>query len=895
MPMEGITSLSCGATFFRADLHIHSFGGSHDVTDIAATPKAIVAEAKQRGLSIISITDHNEIANASAAVVEGEKEGVLVLPGVELSTPEGHLLCYAPSTDALERFFNRITIVDRRTPNCRCNTGMADCLNLLGQEGGFGIIAHIEIDGAFESNLPRFTPNKLDILCHRALLGFEVKRADCPILYTHADGDPDRKSAAKSRIDRLNLGSSQFLARVLNSDAHTLNAVGRNAKNDSRITRYKLESPSFDGLRIALQESETRVRIEDEVPRTVPVIQGVTFEGGFLDGQAIHLSPNLTCIIGGRGSGKSTAFEALRLIGGRTDTDSNSVVDSDVWPDAVGLFYKDETSVPHVLSRTKGAEIENVDDPVLGSTCFPIESYRQGETNTISRRVQNDPLALLTFLDQMIDLEDALEREDRARTALNELAPEIAKARAAVAKIPAAEQDLKLKKDKVERLKKERGQEFILLQQQLEGEKRTRLTVAQELNELQTAIGHEGIKKVTEDIRTTVEVGAITLAKAEATAIVNDTVAYEASVEGVSTSLRKTTEEYARNVRMQIEAWSAKEAKTSQRIEAKKKELLDAGIRLDMPFINKLIADEASAVERLRVLSTWPPHLKEIQKQHRGLLKERWEARAAVAARRTAFAIKATEALKASVSDLLVRLKFDECSLSPEGERVIIELMGWRTLQQLKAGTLMAQLGLKRLLECVAKNDLATVAALKGPDGRPVFSLAEVEILFERLSGNDVRAQLEAIATYDTPRLTVAKKVVKDGKEKFVVREFKRLSLGQQQSVILALMLTSESKAPLIVDQPEDNLDSEFIYKTLVPVIRRAKERRQVIVVTHNANIAVLGDAEQIIVLKATYDRGSIISRGSLDEPDTRDHACTILEGSREAFERRATIYGVRR
>ena len=126
-------------------------------------------------------------------------------------------------------------------------------------------------------------------------------------------------------------------------------------------------------------------------------------------------------------------------------------------------------------------------------------------------------------------------------------------------------------------------------------------------------------------------------------------------------------------------------------------------------------------------------------------------------------------------------------------------------------------------------------------------------------------------------------------------REFKRLSLGQQQSVLLALMLTSESRAPLIVDQPEDNLDSEFIYKTLVPVLRLVKERRQVIVVTHNANIAVLGDAEQIVVLKATNEQATITSRGSIDEPGTREAACAILEGSREAFERRARIYGVRK
>ena len=97
----------------------------------------------------------------------------------------------------------------------------------------------------------------------------------------------------------------------------------------------------------------------------------------------------------------------------------------------------------------------------------------------------------------------------------------------------------------------------------------------------------------------------------------------------------------------------------------------------------------------------------------------------------------------------------------------------------------------------------------------------------------------------------------------------------------------------MIIDQPEDNLDGEFIYQSLVPVLRRAKERRQVIVVTHNANIAVLGDAEQIIVLRANNERGVITNRGSIDDSDIRGAACAILEGSEEAFRRRARIYGI--
>src|SRR5207248_5904125 len=117
-----------------------------------------------------------------------------------------------------------------------------------------------------------------------------------------------------------------------------------------------------------------------------------------------------------------------------------------------------------------------------------------------------------------------------------------------------------------------------------------------------------------------------------------------------------------------------------------------------------------------------------------------------------------------------------------------------------------------------------------------------------------------------------------------ITRDFAKLSLGQQQSVLLALILSSNSNRPLIIDQPEDNLDGEFIYATLVPVLRRAKERRQVIIVTHNANVAVLGDAELIVVIKAMNDRGMIVARGSIDHPGTRASACAILEGARDAF-----------
>lgn len=196
------------------------------------------------------------------------------------------------------------------------------------------------------------------------------------------------------------------------------------------------------------------------------------------------------------------------------------------------------------------------------------------------------------------------------------------------------------------------------------------------------------------------------------------------------------------------------------------------------------------------------------------------------------------------------------------------------------------------LLDLIVRSQLTQLTSIQVDDVQ-LFSPADAREILEKLGEPSVRTSLEHCHVDDLPKLTVSRRIDGEGSVKHVQRDFSQLSLGQQQSVLLALILSSDSKRPLIIDQPEDNLDSEFIFHTFVPVLRRAKERRQVIIITHNANIAVLGDAEQLIVLKSNSDSSRIVARGSIDDPSARDIACKILEGAREAFTRRARIYGI--
>ena len=119
-----------------------------------------------------------------------------------------------------------------------------------------------------------------------------------------------------------------------------------------------------------------------------------------------------------------------------------------------------------------------------------------------------------------------------------------------------------------------------------------------------------------------------------------------------------------------------------------------------------------------------------------------------------------------------------------------------------------------------------------------------------------------------------------------------QLSDGQRHTILLTIAMLAESNVPLVIDQPEDDLDNAFISSSIVGTLRAVKERRQVILVTHNANIAVLGDSELLLPMNRENDCGKVVERGSIDKETTKMWVQKILEGGPEAFTRRQEIYG---
>lgn len=125
-------------------------------------------------------------------------------------------------------------------------------------------------------------------------------------------------------------------------------------------------------------------------------------------------------------------------------------------------------------------------------------------------------------------------------------------------------------------------------------------------------------------------------------------------------------------------------------------------------------------------------------------------------------------------------------------------------------------------------------------------------------------------------------------------KKLSELSKGQQCTAILNLLLL-DNKDPLVIDQPEDNLDNSFIGENLVKILRENNIKRQYILATHNANIPVFGDAEQIITMVEVDGQGTIAESGlgSIDDSGVKSNVISILEGGTAAFRMREAKYGI--
>ena len=891
MSIEEISKIDNGAKFYRADLHIHSFGSyaSYDVTDPDMIPEKIIDEAIKENISIISITDHNEIGNIPTAIEYAKDKKILVIPGVELSTSQGHFLMYFENYDQIRSFIGELNISPDKK---QCDTTITNALEIARKYGGFGIAAHIDIDAGFENYTSGYTPFKEAILKHDLLYGLEISNKNAVDWFTENDENPDRKRLFRNRKEALNEDNSYNIAKIMSSDAHKLTSFGKNISGQKKLTRIKLDELNFNSFRVAFLDPNARIRIEDEIPSSFPRFIGIEFEGGILDKNIVHFSNNFNSLIGGRGTGKSTFLECLRAVSGNATRED--VLDNEVWPDNVKLFYQDEAGQILEFQRAKYNETINFTDPENGLQSITIESFGQGETASTIQKCGKDPEVLLNFIDNFIEVKTFSSNDDSLRTALLDNQTLIERLMLEIDTIPVFKQSLTNAKAQLDALKANNAKEVVEYEEGIANERNLRNQLTQSLDEHITNISDGLNTQTLSEALNTLEENQILVGKEEFKGVNLLIENYKNSIEKQSSKVVEESTALKTEIETIVEKWKAKEVDILLKIEKKRLELEGQGIKLDMSFIRKVTKDVSDFESKLKELEIKNKRFEGLKKERLKLILDRKTNLDLLYNERYKFIYAINNNLKGSVIDYEVEIKIEKQNLSPDTVDIIKTTMGYRTSQVLKSENLVHHLSHFELITAIVRNQTSKLTDIKNSSQQSIFSQEEAIEVINKLKDFNVLGRLQRAMVKDYPTIKIKKRVEdEDGKIRILERDFSKLSMGQQQSILLTLLLFSKRNCPLIIDQPEDNLDSEFIYKTLVKNLKRIKEHRQVIIVTHNANIAVLGDSELILPLKSTNEKTLIVDRGSIDNSKTNKLACGILEGGEVAFKKRQNIYNI--
>ncbi len=889
--MIDFTTTENGSKFVRADLHIHSYGkegGSFDVTDTTMTPENIVDTAIAKGLSIISITDHNEIGNVRIAIDHAVGKNILVIPGIEVSTTQGHLLIYFETFEQLSNFKGKLDIAENKET---CNQGIVNCLDLAEQYSGIGVLAHIELDSGFEKTINRFGPQMENIFKHRNLYGLEIVSRQSVKLYTDEDEEAQRKSLRNTRIQELNLPEDYELAKIMSSDSHKLDRLGTNADGNHRLTRIKVDELSFHSFKVALMTPFARIRLEEFIPERIPHFVGIQFEGGLLQGELVHFSKNLTCIIGGRGTGKSTMLESICEVSGNGR--GARVVDSEVWSDRINLVFEDETCKKTMFARDKNGNVVNVTDGSEGINRTPIEIYGQGETAETIQHSDSNPKVLLDFLDGFLDIGPLkVEDEDlRHKLILNK--SELDKLRLEVKNIPDTIKAKKECENKIKRLQKEKVGDLVKLHTSLVKERSFRDKLITDLKKLietyKDILGDKSVFEMVEGLSG----DEIVVGKDNFEEVKKIVAEFSGIVSSTSEQLNSDLKGKVDMLNGQLKNWKSKEGEIQKQIDHKKEDLKALGIPFDIGKINQLSKDLIYYDERLKKLQADDKLLKETLKERKDLLDARKEVKNKIYFHRHELARRLNTNLKNTIEGFSVTIGFSQGRYSDSFENHLKSALDYRTTGVIRAHLISRNTDPVSFSDSLRRGNLDFLKTLTN-NGNEVFSDSEINKIKDKFSEVSSREDIQSLEYDDLPSILVSKRITDEatGKSYTVVKPLAHLSLGQQQSILLAILLHSRSTYPLLIDQPEDNLDSEFIYKTIVANLSKIKEKRQVIIVTHNPNIAVLGDAELIVPLKSSSTRSIVIDRGSVDNKATRKISCDILEGGERAFKRRRDIYG---
>lgn len=914
-----------GLKWYKCDFHLHTMKSKCYRDKDIDTPQSWVEEVKQKGLKCIAITDHNDYRGIDEIKQLCEENDIIAFPGVELSCDSSkvHLLILFDTTCSGENvrdFLSSVGIYSE-TLGDSASTGQGTIDQVCEKAQGMGalvIAAHIdEFNGICEISYDNV--NKL--LDRQYLSAVQVVNVDVWEKY-QADHNIDAACAKLSEKygreiskDKAKEWYNTYL-QALKSDLpllsfsdnpcdegqskHGLWGIGRS------YTWLKMHTgPDLESVRQAFLSFDMRVRNIFEsrnIPDIEPElwIQKLEIENTLLnenDTIEVSFNPQLNTIIGGRGSGKSSI---IRVIAGGTksfDAENLDLIKAEQdnfykqvnKKDKKGIFQKDSKITMYLNRAEQSYKLEIDDIQNMENQSRKLYRLEEGEWIEIS-----DVNYLDFFKAQIYTQKQIYELAIDSNSLLSIIDRDIQEIDQVV-----IDKDTKLNKV---------------------------IAKCLEINDLEKTIGEETryiteLKDIEEQISRYESSGISEVLKKKQkfetqSKIFND---YYRTRNEQSEQLRKALDDlepWDEKITI-IEDLELKDIMTQavERYAQRKnsiKEILDL-INLDLENLKKEVEDSGwqntgkdiatqynEVVTKLRNEGINFDKLGELLEKKKSKINDLDKVRVSK---------EKLEIIKEERKQLYAEYSDASTQISQMRTKFLNNVIGQDTNVKFQIQRRRNRVSFIQMMKTVLNKSNATIDEdiemfadiFFGKDGTEKFREV-VQNIRNKNNTTDYAARTRAAITEMTPEafarmisfipeddLVVSYKPEKS--KKYI--PLSNASAGQKTTAILTFLL-AYGNLPLLLDQPEDDLDNKLVYDLIVTRLKKTKSKRQIIVVTHNANIPVNGDAEYIISMDSDTDIIKTKYQGTMDDGNIRKEICDVMEGTQIAFEMRAKKYHFR-
>jgi ABC-type cobalamin/Fe3+-siderophores transport system ATPase subunit len=920
---ELIEAKPAGNRWCKVNLHVHGQGSD---------PAEIVRQARAAEIDLLAITDHQSFSCCDAVIAASKTDGrsLVVLPGIEITAHEGvHLLCIFPQTfDSNARTFllGWLEIPGDGKTHVASKRVVGDIFDKVDDLGGIIVVPHPYSAGIGLLDGARKMSTKEDWLAsgHVRL----VQMPDDAVRHVGHDSNGNwiNRYVLASCQERHIEASTYCLAPFNRSDAHKAEEV------KDGCSWFRMHELSVEGLKQVGCEPKTRIARIAPAAATHDCILGVRISGGYCDDQFFRFNEGLNCLVGDNHSGKSAVLDFIRFGLSHDMTiaaDARERLLTRLYGilgegGAVEVFVRQEGKhfvakrTFQGVTKSRGAEIiverctqasvvylYEQDSGLLPTVDhrFLIEVYEQGRIG----RLREDIERQLDMLDEFAELTNHKQRRASLSRNLTE--------NAVVLKPLYEERDsLKTSIGGLDTLEEELAEKERLLPNTEEQKRWADATaVVSDLGTILTEL-RDAIGRCPDPASTAVRLREPTdLDKIFGHRLPEIDLTHAAQSEAlirwrevVKTALRKIEDARQTIVtaigQLVVEAKPLREqwdrALTESQREVRE-QLAKAGIESPQEVI-KRVAWLRSHVNKIKGTNT--PRLFEVQllidakeEERNGLLERLEELDREIKEKREAKARELTERLGADL-----RISLTPCEDKKEYRSVLLQICSEITSQSTKIVNrdTHIQAITNKLTPLQLARSLQQNGQVVREDGTAI-SLHKLCGITEHTQtvlcgiGTNIELinRIQIITAADVPQIFVRRR-----RESNFAPLRTGLSQGEQSAAILTLALETRNR-PLILDQPEDELGYGYVVHLIVPKILKAKFTRQLILVTHEANIPVLGDADYVIKMenlpKEPAGRCCVPAVVGCFESPPVTAALLDLEGGQQAFHFRERRYAL--